>query len=117
MATATIKAYPRYGQMVKGYKYKGPITFHEKYGHLASGSFPADCIAACSASGRVDDSVEYWVQHLGFSPPRDLMERYLREYGAWDDLQMADDHILAERVMWLACCEIREQGEWYGLCH
>ncbi len=112
-----IKPYPRHGQMVKGYKYSAPITFDPKYGHLASGSFPADCIESCSASGRVDDAVEYWVSKLEFSPPRDLMESYLKEYGAWDDLQTADDDTLAQRVLWTACCDIKEQGEWMGLCH
>lgn len=112
-----VKPYPRYGQMVKGYRYKAPITFDLKYGWLASGQFPADCIETCSASGRNDEAVEYWVQKLSFNPPRDLMARYLKEYGAWDDLDTADDETLAQRVLWTACHDIREQGEWFGLVH
>ena len=43
--------------------------------------------------------------------------RYLREYGAWENLETDTDRELAERVLWLACCDIREQGEWFGLIH
>ncbi len=112
-----VKPYPRRGQMVKGYKYAAPITFEPQYGWLASGQFPADCIESCSASGSVDDAVEYWVRKLNFTPPRNHMERYLKEFGAWDALQTADDETLAQRILWTACCEIREQGEWLGLVH
>jgi hypothetical protein len=121
MATDTVRSYPRKGQMVKGYRYSAPITFDAKYGWIASGSFPADCIAACSASGSVDSSVEYWRDRLNLvaalEPVRTLVERYLREFGAWDDLQTADMETLANRILWTACCDIREQGEWPGLVH
>lgn len=106
--------YPKRRSMVKGYKYNAPITFDE-YGNLASGQFPADCIESCSAQGSVDEAVEYWVKRLAFDPPRKLVESYLKEYGAWGDLQEADDEILARRVLWTAMCDIREQGEWFGL--
>ena len=115
------KAYPRRGQMVKGYKYSAPITFHSQYGWLYSGSFPADCIAECSASGAVDNAVEYWRNKLNLSaalePVRPIVERYLKEFGVWDDLQTADIDTLANRVLWIACGDIREQGEWLGLVH
>ncbi len=116
-----MKPYPRPGQYVKGYQYKAPISFDPKYGHLASGQFPADCIESCSASGRVDDAVEFWRIKLNLSaalePVRDITERYLKEYGAWDDLQTADIDTLANRVLWTACCDIKEQGSWDGLSH
>lgn len=115
------KPYPRKGRYVKGYRYTAPISFDPKYGHLASGQFPADCIESCSASGRVDEAVKYWREKLKLSealePVRELIERYLKEFGAWDDLQTADINTLAERVLWTACGDIKEQGEWNGLCH
>lgn len=116
-----MKQYPKHGQMVKGYKYAGPLSFDARYGHLASGSFPADCIEACSASGAVDSAVEYWRNELNLvevlTPVRPLVESYLKEFGAWDDLQTAEMERLANRVLWIACGDIREQGEWLGLCH
>src|SRR5882724_10649368 len=107
--------------MVKGYKYAQPLSFDARYGHLASGQIPAECIEDCSGSGSVDGSVEYWRKRLDLSailsPHTDLVVRYLREFGAWDDLESAGIDTLANRVLWTACCDIREQGEWGGLCH
>lgn len=107
--------------MVDGYDYNAPISFDPKYGYLASGQFPADCIEDCSASGAVDDAVEYWRVNLNFAsalePHRDHVKAYLKEFGAWDDLDEADIITLANRVLWIACWDIREQGEWAGLVH
>jgi hypothetical protein len=115
-----MRSYPRKGQMVKGYKYSAPISFNE-YGWLDSGSFPADCIESCSASGSVDDAVEFWRNRLGFvsalESHRARVEAFLGEFGAWDDLRTADMETLADRVLWIACGDIREQGEWLGLVH
>ncbi len=121
----TTKPYPRYGQMLKGYKYSKPITFEPKYGWLASGQFPANCIAECSASGQVAPAVEYWVKKLNFQVPREHAIKYLKEFGAWPlksdaydtGLEDMSDSDLAEKVLWLACGDIKEQGEWLGLVH
>lgn len=116
-----MKSYPKYGTMVKGYKYAAPIAFHIQYGWLVRGSIPGACIEACSASGAVDDAVAHWCKVLNFeqslTPVRPLVERYLKEFGAWDDLDSADMETLAHRVLWQACCDIKEQGEWPGLVH
>ena len=107
--------------MIDGYRYTEPISFDAKYGHLASGQFPADCIDSCSASGSVDEAVEHWVSKLNLSstlePVRFHVESYLGEFGAWDDLEEADMDTLANRILWTACCDIRENGSWFGLCH
>jgi hypothetical protein len=121
MRTIEVKAYPRPSQMVKGYNYKGPITFDPKYGWLASGQFSAECIAECSHSGQCALDVEFWRKRLKFAealePIRPLAERYLKEFGAWDDLSTADIDTLADRILWTACNDIAEQGEWLGLVH
>ena len=121
MIKTDVKPYPRPRQMVKGYRYSAPISFDIKYGWLQSGQFPADCIAECSASGSVDSAVEYWRIKLNLvealTPVRGKVESYLKEFGAWDDLQEASMETLADRILWTACCDIREQGEWAGLVH
>src|ERR1039457_2650486 len=108
--------YPEDGSLIAGYQYTEPISFDAQYGHLATGQFPASCIESCSASGSVDEAVEYWVSKLDLTtalePVRHLVESYLKEFGAWDDLQEADISTLANRILWTACCDIREQGEW-----
>ena len=113
--------YPKPADMIEGYAFDAPISFDPKYGHLAAGSFPVECIRDCSASGSVDEAVEYWRRELALvaalEPIRPLVESYLKEYGAWDDLADADIETLADRVLWTAACDISEQGNWSGLCH
>ena len=90
------------------------IFFDPRYGWLW-GEIPAACVDACSASGDVSASVSDWVKRLSFEPPRALAISYLSEFGAWDDLETATPETLAERVLWIACGDISEQGEWSGL--
>ncbi len=98
-----------------------PITFNKKSGWLASGRFPQECIDDCGASGQADEAVEYWRKELKFvealEPVESLARDYLREYGAWDDLDEADLETIANRILWMACGEMHEQGEWFGLVH
>lgn len=90
-----------------------------------TGHIPPECVAACSHSGDCGDDVEYWRKLLNFSVPRDQAIAYLREFGAWPmqtdkyDRGLTDmtDEELAIKVLWLACCDLKETGEWLGLCH
>ena len=34
----------------------------------------------------------------------------LREYGAWDAAELADRETNEQRILWLACCNLREQS-------
>ena len=67
--------------------------------------FPPDCIAECSASGRVDAEVDYWQHHLDFKVPRAEAIKCLYGYGAWElaELNALSDDELAQKVLWLAC--------------
>jgi len=68
------------------------------------------------AGGRdAAEYAEYWCKKLNFTVPRDLAERYLQSFGAWDDLSEANDETLAQRVLWMACGDIEENGYWHGL--
>jgi hypothetical protein len=88
----------------------------DNYGNFF-GEIPAACVKDCSASGDVTEAVTYWQRRLRFMPPRSLMKTYLGEFGAWDDLNGADDETLARRVLWVACCDLKEDGRWFGLVH
>lgn len=74
---------------------------------------PADCIHACSRSGACDDAVAFWRKHLDFTVDRERAVETLVGYGAWDraELAAASDERLAERILWLACCDF---NEWDG---
>lgn len=114
-----MKDYPERGSMLN-YDYDAPIRF-DTQGWWSSGQFPADCVESCSGCSDNTEAVEFWVRKLNLvdaiGEVRDTVRRYLKEIGAWNDLMTADDETLAQRVLWLACHDIKEQGEWLGLVH
>ena len=38
-----------------------------------------------------------------------LVREELSEYGAWDEEELADDEENAERLVWLAACELKDE--------
>jgi hypothetical protein len=106
--------------MSRKYSRRNPIKF-DRNGYMIRGHFPKDCVSECAQSGQVADYVADWRDTLGFdrsiAPVRDQAIRYLREHGAWDDFGVASLETLADRVLWLACCEIKESGQWLGMVH
>ena len=81
------------------------------------GELPQECIDDCSGGGDVGGVVEYWVKELDFQVPREQAIKYLQAFGAWDDLENDSQDDLNMRCLWIGCCDISEQGEWYGLIH
>ena len=77
---------------------------------------PEECVRACSHPGRVDDDVSVWVDELKFDQnfPVERARRWLREYGAWDEEELAkmDARELAEKALWIFACDISD-GETY----
>ena len=82
---------------------------------------PSDCVAACYHNGQCYPDVDYWVERLDLEntiePLADVARDYLREYGEWDDLETCAIRTLAERVLWVACGDISEQGDWLGMVY
>lgn len=68
---------------------------------------------SCSHSGSCDDDVAelrkapYIKEQLDALAP-DTVRASLREYGAWDDDELADHDANLTRLLWLACCDIAE---------
>ena len=75
---------------------------------------PAECIIACSGSGKKDDEVAYWVGELGFDEnfPRERAIKYLKEFGAWseDELKAKTDTELAQIVLWVFCGNLYDEA-------
>ena len=71
---------------------------------------PEQCIADCSASGDVTDAVAHWQRSLPFNVEPEAAREYLAQTGGWDrDALAAENPVtLAQRVLWLACCEFSE---------
>lgn len=66
-----------------------------------------------SHRGQCDDDVAALLRHPEIAAQFDAMSpdeirAALKEYGAWDDEQLADDHENRLRALWSAACDIRE---------
>lgn len=84
--------------------------FHARYGHYYGPAFPPECVLDCTTPGQdASEAITYWRGRLGFRVPRELAVRWLED--AWDDLSMADDSTLADRVLWCACCNVMEEAQ------
>lgn len=91
-------------------------TMFDEHGNFI-GDLPPVCITECSAAGEVYEPVSYWRQALNFTVPRQLAIQWLRRFGAWDavELNRMSNNDLAEKVLWLACHEIKDYGVFAGL--
>lgn len=73
------------------------------------------CIADCSHQGDCSAGVEHWASQPRIAKqlnaiPTDDIKAFLRR-GGWDDedLQCSDDIELHEKLLWIACCDLREE--------
>lgn len=83
------------------------------------GTIPRDCVTDCAAKGDVTEAVQFWVKKLRFSVPRDKAMPYIRAFGAYTAEELADmsDFRIDCFCLWQACCDIKEEGDYYGLFH
>lgn len=74
-------------------------------------SLPDDAVEQCNHSGSCDADVEYWAGQL--TRPSHLTPEKLRaelkEYGAWDEGELADDAANWHRIIWIAAGRIQDE--------
>lgn len=71
---------------------------------------PDACVAECSHQGDCLDDVKRWVPCLALNHiDPDKIRDELRDCGAWDDEELADNEANLRRIVWLAACNIREE--------
>jgi hypothetical protein len=80
-------------------------------GRVCIKSLPVDCIAECSAQGRVDDAVGHWVKELSLEAPAWFLREHLSGYGAWDKAQLCNHKANLERLLWLWACACKEEED------
>ncbi len=105
------------------YDYRGPSFLRvfamvfDSDGEYCGPDIPQEAIDACSGPGDASSAVAHWAKELAFVVPRKLAVDYLNEFGAWDDLETTSIETLTERVFWIACGDMRDNEEWFGLIH
>ena len=76
-----------------------------------------ECVSDCSHSGQCFPEVEYWEKQLDWSNiDPDAIRSELREFGAWDDQELANDLDNRHRILWSAANDISE-SVFAGECH
>ncbi len=71
---------------------------------------PLEAVYDCSHQGECDDDVEHWSSKIA-RPERCTVEPLraeLKEYGAWDEDELADDDTNWQRIIWIAAGNIKE---------
>lgn len=92
------------------------MTWFDSYGWIQK-RIPKECVDDCSRPGDCEPAVKYWQRELNFNAPREIAIPFLKKYGAWelDELNALDDDAISQKILWLACGDIAEQGEWFGM--
>ncbi len=73
-------------------------------------SLPAKCVKECSASGACDEAVAAWTPKIDFRQVlEDDIRKELKEYGAWDSVELQDKQANRERIVWIAAGNIKEE--------
>lgn len=71
---------------------------------------PDEAVQDCSHQGQCDADVEAWAGRI--ARPADAtpeaLAAELKEYGAWDAEQLADDAANWHRIIWIAAGNIKE---------
>lgn len=84
-----------------------PTAYFERF----TLEIPETAVPDCSHAGACDDDVAHWSRRIArpdsLTPA--LLASELREYGAWDREELADDDANWQRIIWLACCNLKEE--------
>ena len=68
----------------------------------------------CSHPGQCDADVEATINNVEWLADADTIRSDLKESGAWDAIELADDEQNKRRVLWCAACSITEDPGMYA---
>lgn len=86
----------------------GRIEIEFSLEQAESCSHPGQCDADVSALSNVPEVAS----QLSKIDPETLKAE-LREYGAWDGVELSDHTQNLQRILWIATNDVAEQPEWY----
>lgn len=74
---------------------------------------PGKAIEDIFRPGPADSAVAYWATRIKrpVEATVEALRTALREYGAWDDEELADDAANWHRVVWCAACDLGDSSE------
>jgi len=72
-----------------------------------------DALKACSGPGDATMSVIELMRCFTVTGDKADCAKYLTQYGAWDEFELTDHNANLERLVWLAGCDLAENGEVY----
>ncbi|MGO4440307.1 hypothetical protein [Rhizobium sp. RAF56] len=73
----------------------------------------AEALEDCGRSGDASEAVAFVLAIYEVTGEIDDCRAMLAPYGAWDDAELSNHPKNLERLVWLAGCDLREQGEIY----
>lgn len=74
------------------------------------------CVEDCSHPGDCDEGVSFWVNQTEIKSQLeeigpDNIRKELKEYGAWDYIELGDENQNNKRILWIAAGNIKESGK------
>lgn len=85
-----------------------PHTWTEGMGRLEI-EMTLEQAQSASHQGDCSEDIKALVRELNLSLDPDKVRDSLREYGAWDDDELADDATNLQRIVWIAACDLNEE--------
>lgn len=83
------------------------------FNYIGSITLPEDVVMLCHHSGDCNEDVircmelpEVKAELAGIDPEK--LRKELAEYGAWDELELADHNANLKRILWIAAADIQE---------
>jgi hypothetical protein len=71
---------------------------------------PLEAAQACSHQGDCYEDCKIWEKRINLASLNvNKIREELREYGAWDETELADDYMNRIRIIWLAAGNILEE--------
>jgi hypothetical protein len=72
---------------------------------------PEEAVSDLSGSGSKDQQADFWAERIARpeAVTPESLAKELREYGAWDDNELADDAANWRRILWIAAGNIQEE--------
>ena len=77
-------------------------------------TLPSEALEDCYHQGDCSEDVDYWVNRINWGEQElndEMIMQELKEYGCWDEQELADDHENKCRILWIAAGNYAEEKQ------